>query len=133
MLTFFPPVCFVSHNCSMHCAQFYSAVFSLSLACVYNFPVPWRTLEHIHGSAEDCARGDGQVLLVQWHTHPLPLSHRRIPDRAAAPGLMSSVGQPLEVSSHIHSYKQQKKKKKTQNNVYRILLTAIYIQNPRFL
>lgn len=51
------------------------------------------------------------------------LNHWRILPEAVVPGLMSSAGEPLEVSSSMHSYKNLPQTKYSKS----ILPTSIYI------
>lgn len=105
------PVCFVSRNCWMHGAQFYSAIFSQSLACFSDFPVPVTTPMHLHGLLEDCVEEVLRSFCLGGHMLPHTWAIGESLSGAVVPGLMSSAGQPLEVSSHIHSYNELTQKK----------------------
>lgn len=122
------PVCFVSRNCWMHGAQFYSAIFSQSLACFSDFPVPATTPMHLHGLLEDCVEEMLRSFCLGGHMLPHTWAVGESLSGAVVPGLMSSAGQPLEVSSHIHSYNELTQKKSVGKS---ILLTTMHLQIPQ--
>lgn len=103
-LLLFSPLCSLYHVI----AEFCSAIFSQSLACPRDncHASPWiRRGLHI---------GDAQVFLLQCLT---PELSEHLFSGAVVPELMSSAGQPLEVSSHIYSYKELRKKEKPVQTV----------------